>query len=72
MAHNRDYRPEDIAFPDQVTARPATGEDREELEKYVREYCALFGLEARAALDSPFTVVMPDSKNPYKQMYVAN
>ncbi len=63
---------EDIAFPDQVTARPATGEDREKLEKYVREYCALFGLEARAALDSPFTVVTPDSKNPYKQMYVAN
>ena len=26
----------------------------------------------REIMNSPFTVVTPDSKNPYKQMYVAN
>ena len=62
----------DIKFPDQVTAQRAGGEDMEELKKYVSEYCELFGLNAAEVLDAPFTVVKPDSKNPYKQMYVAN
>ena len=61
-----------IHFPRQVTARPATDADREELKAYVSEYCALFGYDESDVLDAPFTVVTPDSKNPYKQMYVAN
>ena len=28
--------------------------------------------ESYEMTDSPFTVVTPDSKNPYKQLYVAN
>ena len=63
---------EDIVFPDQVTARVATEEDIEEIKKYISEYCELFGYNTEEVLDSPFTVVTPDSKNPYKQMYVAN
>lgn len=62
----------DIKFPSQVTARPADKSDMNELEAYVKKYCDLFGYSADAVLDSPFTVVTPDSKNPYKQMYVAN
>lgn len=62
----------DIAFPSQVTARPAEKADFEELEAYILEFCALFGYDAKAVLSAPFTVVTPDSKNPYKQMYVAN
>lgn len=63
---------EKIQFPRQVTARPASKEDMEELKQYITEYCELFGQDADQLLDSPFTVVTPDSKNPYKQMYVAN
>ena len=62
----------DIKFPNQVTARTADEEDMEELKSYVSQYCRLFGCDIGEVLDSPFTVVTPDSKNPYKQMYVAN
>ena len=63
---------EGIAFPGQVTARPAGEADLCEIEGYVREYCRLFGADFEGIMDSPFTVVTPDSKNPYKQLYVAN
>ena len=62
----------DIAFPDQVTARSATDKDITEIDRYVSEYCRLFGGDKDEMTDHPFTVVTPDSKNPYKQMYVAN
>ena len=61
-----------IDFPDQVTARPANESDLKELKTYVSEYCDLFGYDMEKILSSSFTVVTPDSKNPYKQMYVAN
>ena len=62
----------DIKFPDQVTARPAGSKDLEELKPYVSEFCDLFGYDVNEILSAPFTVVTPDSKNPYTQMYVAN
>ena len=62
----------DIVFPDQVTARPATDKDITEIDRYVSEYCRLFGGDKEELTDHPFTVVTPDSKNPYKQLYVAN
>lgn len=62
----------DITFPAQVTARPAEEADLEELKPYLQEYCKVFGLSAEELLASPFTVVTPDSRNPYRQMYVAN
>lgn len=62
----------DIKFPVGVTARPAEKEDIDELTPYITEYCGLFGFDANEVLNSVFTVVTPDSKNPYKQMYVAN
>ncbi|MBP5245135.1 MAG: glutamate synthase, partial [Clostridia bacterium] len=62
----------DIKFPNQVTARPAETEDMSEIRKYVSEYCKLFGENESEIMDSPFSIVTPDSKNPYKQLYVAN
>ena len=62
----------DIRFPNQVTARAASSEDLAEIRKYVDEYCRLFGIDPVELMDSPFTVVTPDSANPYKQLYVAN
>ncbi len=61
-----------IAFPKQVTAKPAGKEDFPKIEKYVTAYCNLFGGDKKTIMDSPFTVITPDSKNPYKQLYVAN
>ena len=62
----------DVAFPKQVTARPAEKEDLEELRAQLGEYCQIFGLDIEQVLSSEFTVVTPDSSNPYRQMYVAN
>lgn len=62
----------DIIFPEQVTARPATPEDLTELRSTLSEYCDLFQIDIEEVLSVPFTVVTPDSNNPYRQMYVAN
>lgn len=61
-----------VKFPSQVTPRFANETDMEELKAYVSEYCEVFGYDINEVLSSPFTIVTPDSKNPYKQMYVAN
>ena len=60
------------AFPRQVTLCPASAGDLAEIEPYVRQFCRFFGDEAQDLLRGPYTVVTPDSSNPYKQMYVAN
>ena len=61
-----------IEFPGQVTAREATEDDRNEIRGYVSEYCVRFGLDADEVMNATFTVVTPDSSNPYKRLYVAN
>lgn len=43
-----------------------------EIAPYVQEYCRLFDRDAEAMLRDNYTVITPDSKNPYQQMYVAN
>ena len=63
---------EDISFPKQVTARIAAPKDLEEIREYLSEYCTDFGYSVDELLSAPFTIITPDSKNPYKQMYVAN
>lgn len=63
---------EGIHFPHQVTASPATAEDIEDIRGYIGEFCEIFGYEAEEILSADFTVITPDSRNPYKQMYVAN
>lgn len=62
----------EIAFPNQVHVRPAAPDELAEIRDYVDEYCRLFGGSPEAIMDSSFTAVVPDSKNPYKQMYVTN
>ncbi|MBQ8836583.1 MAG: glutamate synthase [Clostridia bacterium] len=63
---------EGVVFPSQVTVCTAEKQDMDEIEDYISEYCSLFGVSKADIFDSSFTVVTPDSKNPYKQMYVAN
>ena len=63
---------EDIEFPHQVTTKAADPAELAEIQEYVSEFCREFGCDYEEIMASPFTVVTPDSKNPYKQMYVAN
>lgn len=62
----------ELVFPGQVSARSATEADMALITKYAQEYCRLFDADVREVLDTTFTIVSPDSSNPYKQMYVAN
>ena len=63
---------EGVRFPPQVTANPATAAQMEELKPILEDYCSLFSYDIAAVLDAPFTVITPDTSNPYRQMYVAN
>ena len=62
----------DIQFPSQVSARTASEEDMTLIQRLIEKYCSLFNADCEEILDAPFTVITPDSANPYKQMYVAN
>ena len=62
----------DLLLPKQVTAQPATTDDLAEISGYLHTYCQLFGGSCEELLCSAFTVITPDSQNPYKQMYVLN
>lgn len=55
-----------------MTARKALKQDLDEIRNQVMEYGNLFGVDPEELLDAPFTVVTPDNKNPYQQMYVVN
>ncbi len=61
-----------IHFPRQTHIYTAEQADLMEIRPYLETFCAVFGYPIEALFDVPYTVVMPDSKNPYKQMYVAN
>ena len=61
-----------IHFPHQVHHRIAAPEELAEIRCHIEEYCAHFGGDPDAILNAEFTLVTPDSGNPYKQMYVAN
>ena len=61
-----------IKFPKNVHARQATDEDMAEIKELINEFSKHFGYDAEEILNSEFTCVTPDSKHPYKQMYVAN
>lgn len=61
-----------VQFPGQVSVRKAEEDDMDEIKRYVSAYCELFGGNADELTDSCFTIVTPNSKNPYKQLYVAN
>ena len=62
----------DIILPDQVTKRQADRNDIKEIRPFISRFCSHFGYDSSKILGSTFTVITPDSKNPYKQLYVAN
>ena len=61
-----------ILLPGQVIARPAGQEDLRSIETYLQTFCHLFGGRCGDILRHPFTVIEPNSSNPYRQLYVTN
>ena len=62
----------DIVFPKQVVVRSADEADKKELRSYLVEFCDIFGYDIEYILSHHFTVLTPDTNNPYRQLYVAN
>ncbi len=62
----------ELKLPRQVSARKAGDEDLSEIMPYISRYCELFKADENVILGRDFTLITPDSKNPYKQMYVQN
>lgn len=60
-------------IPSQIKATVRYGKDIPELAEIVRDYCTYFPeFDADELLGADFTVLTPDSENPYKQMYTDN
>lgn len=62
----------DVLFPKQVSVHTATAEDMQEIAPYLEKFSRIFDLDLHQIDGQTFTVVTPDSQNPYKQMYVTN
>ena len=65
-----EHLPKDL--PSQVIADVAAPEDMKIAEPLIRRYCENFGADAEALLASRYYVLKPNTKNPYKQLYVTN
>jgi len=63
---------ENISFPKNVNIKPATKEDLDEVAVHIKDFCKYFGCDENKILNEKWTIVSPDSNNPYKQMYVQN
>ena len=63
---------EGVTFPSQVTLKDAGDEDMTEIMPFIENYCNYFNFDINELMSKKFTVITPDSKKPYKQMYVAN
>lgn len=64
--------PDTLSLPDAVTATRAAAQDMEEIREYLEKFCIYFDYDIESIINSPFTKIVPNSANPYKQMYVAN
>ena len=65
-----DFEPEGL--PPQVICREATEEDKQQILPYVQDFCGYFGGEAQQLLAPRFYLLLPNTQNPYKQLYVNN
>ncbi|MDF2686744.1 MAG: glutamate synthase alpha subunit domain protein [Clostridia bacterium] len=65
-----DKLPSDL--PKQVVAKEAAEDDLKEIEKHINEFCNVFTISKEAVMSHKFFVLIPDTKNPYKQLYINN
>ncbi len=65
-----EHLPKDL--PEQVIVRRADAEDMEIAAPLIRRYCEKFGADAEALLRDTYYVLRPNTKNPYRQLYVTN
>lgn len=54
-----------------LITREAKEEDMKKIRPYLEEYCALLGIDKKI-IDDKYQIIMPNTKNPYKQLYTYN
>ncbi len=59
-------------LPSQVVATQASEDDLNEIKSYIYEYCDKFNKNPDYILQHKFYILIPDTKNPYKQLYTHN
>lgn len=57
---------------EQVTVSKATREDMELIAPYISTFCGSFGVGEEEVYSKGFYVLAPNTKNPYRQLYVQN
>ena len=62
--------PDDL--PSQVVASKATEDDKKEIEKFVKNYAEIFNKDFGKLWAADYYLLVPDTKNPYKQLYTNN
>ena len=65
-----EHLPPDL--PQQVVVSDGTEKDKERLKPLVEKYCGYFGGDPDTLLSTHYYVLTPNTKNPYKQLYVSN
>ncbi len=59
-------------LPEQIVAREASAEDKEEIRPFVEKFAHAFACDGEALLEKRFVVLEPNTHNPYKRLYVTN
>lgn len=59
-------------LPSQVSAHRADAKELEEIRPFVEKYAHAFGRNAAEILRGAFQVLIPNTANPYKSLYVTN
>ena len=59
-------------LPSQVSAHRAEAKELEEIRPFVEKYAHAFGRNAAEILRGAFQVLIPNTANPYKSLYVTN
>ena len=57
-------------LPKQVNASIASEKDLEEIRNDIAQFCKEFNIDEKTVVDHTFYVLTPNTKNPYKQLYV--
>ncbi len=59
-------------LPQQVVAREANEADMQEIQPYLTKYAEAFGADASMLMKDRYTVLEPNTSNPYMRLYVTN
>lgn len=63
---------DNIEFPKQTTVKKADKKDIDNILPVLERFCSIFAYDFEEVISEDFYVITPDTKNPYKQLYVAN